>query len=54
MGGSPAFMAVVVLSMLAARLFDPRLMWDTAAEGRRGEGELGQARTEAEPAAMPS
>jgi paraquat-inducible protein A len=54
MGGSPAFMAVVVLSMLAARVFDPRLMWDAAAESRRREGELGQARIEAEPAAVPS
>ncbi|MDQ2802884.1 MAG: paraquat-inducible protein A [Pseudomonadota bacterium] len=36
-GGSPAFLAVVVLSMLAARVFDPRLMWDAAARaGRTG------------------
>ena len=26
--GAPAFLAVVVLTMIAARLFDPRLMWD--------------------------
>ncbi len=32
MGGSPAFIATVVLSMLAARVFDPRLIWDAAAE----------------------
>lgn len=34
MGGSPAFLATVVLSMIAARCFDPRLMWD-AARARR-------------------
>jgi paraquat-inducible protein A len=28
MGGTPAFLATVVLSMVAARAFDPRLMWD--------------------------
>jgi paraquat-inducible protein A len=26
--GAPAFLSVAVLTMLAARLFDPRLMWD--------------------------
>ena len=30
MGGCPAFLATVVLSMLALQLFDPRLMWDAA------------------------
>lgn len=30
MGGTPAFLATVVLSMLAAEVFDPRLMWDAA------------------------
>ena len=34
-GGSPAFLAVVVISMVAARSFDPRLMWDAAGRGRR-------------------
>ncbi len=29
--GAPAFLAVVVLTMLAVRCFDPRLMWDQAA-----------------------
>ncbi|MEO8715817.1 MAG: paraquat-inducible protein A [Acetobacteraceae bacterium] len=29
-GGSPAFLAVVVISMLASRGFDTRLMWDAA------------------------
>lgn len=29
------FMAVVVLTMLAARTFDPRLIWDAAEEGAR-------------------
>jgi paraquat-inducible protein A len=28
--GAPAFLAVIVLTMLAARFFDPRLMWDAA------------------------
>lgn len=27
-GGTEAFLATVILSMLAARVFDPRLMWD--------------------------
>jgi paraquat-inducible protein A len=26
--GAPAFLAVIVISMIAIRLFDPRLMWD--------------------------
>ncbi len=30
--GAVAFLAVVVLTMFAARVFDPRLMWDAAAE----------------------
>ena len=32
--GAIAFAAVVILTMLAARGFDPRLMWDNAAEIR--------------------
>ena len=28
-GGAPAFVAVVVLTMIACRLFDPRLLWDS-------------------------
>ena len=28
--GGPAFVAVIVISMIAARAFDPRLMWDVA------------------------
>jgi paraquat-inducible protein A len=32
MPGSLSFMATVILSMLAARAFDPRLMWDIARE----------------------
>lgn len=28
--GAPAFLAVIVLTMLAAKLFDPRLLWDQA------------------------
>ena len=37
--GAIAFAAVVILTMLAARSFDPRLMWDSAraAEPRRPE-----------------
>ena len=31
MGGAPAFLATVILSMIAARVFDPRLMWDSQA-----------------------
>jgi paraquat-inducible protein A len=34
-GGSPAFLAVVVISMLASRSFDARLLWDAAASPRR-------------------
>jgi len=30
MGGAAAFLATVVLSMIAARQFDPRLLWDSA------------------------
>lgn len=33
--GVPYFMAVVVLTMLAARSFDPRLVWDAAASRQR-------------------
>ena len=32
---APAFAAVVVLTMLASRAFDPRLLWDAAVPGRR-------------------
>jgi paraquat-inducible protein A len=28
--GAPAFLAVIVLTMLAVRVFDPRLLWDNA------------------------
>ena len=31
MGGTAAFMATVILSMLATRAFDPRLLWDAPA-----------------------
>jgi paraquat-inducible protein A len=30
--GAIAFASVVILTMLAARTFDPRLIWDRAAE----------------------
>jgi paraquat-inducible protein A len=26
--GAPAFLAVIVLTMLAVHMFDPRLIWD--------------------------
>jgi len=29
---APAFAAVVILTMIAARTFDPRLMWDAAGQ----------------------
>ena len=32
--GAVAFCAVVILTMFAAEIFDPRLMWDAAAPGR--------------------
>lgn len=32
--GAVSFAAVIVLTMIATRVFDPRLMWDAAAEGR--------------------
>ena len=35
MRGSPFFLATVVLSMVATRVFDPRLMWDAAATKQR-------------------
>jgi paraquat-inducible protein A len=36
--GVPFFMAVVVLTMLAAQSFDPRLLWDSQQQGRRAHG----------------
>lgn len=33
--GTTAFILVVVLTMIATRVFDPRLMWDAAADARR-------------------
>jgi len=32
--GAPAFLAVIVLTMFAARFFDPRLMWDNVRHSR--------------------
>ena len=32
---APAFATVVVLTMIAARMFDPRVMWDVAARARK-------------------
>ena len=36
---APAFGAVVVLTMMATRAFDPRLIWDVEAQGDDGEGQ---------------
>ena len=36
--GVPYFMAVVILTMLAARSFDPRLVWDAASPGSHAHG----------------
>lgn len=33
MGGTSAYVAAIVMSMMAARIFDPRLMWDHSAAG---------------------
>ena len=55
MGGCPAFLATVVLSMLATRMFDPRLMWDAAQGPRTREApprvQAAQAWSPAPPAA---
>lgn len=42
MGGCPAFLATVILSMFAARLFDPRLIWDAPRAGRQHQDMAGQ------------
>ena len=34
MGGSAGFLATVILSMLAAKVFDPRLLWDARKSAR--------------------
>jgi paraquat-inducible protein A len=34
--GALAFCAVVILTMFAAETFDPRLMWDAAAQAQPG------------------
>ena len=44
MGGCAAFLATVILSMIATRTFDPRLMWDAAAES----SEVAELRAEPE------
>lgn len=33
LGGTAAYIAAIILSMVAARVFDPRLMWDTMETG---------------------
>ena len=44
--GALAFCAVVILTMFAAETFDPRLMWDAAAERREsGDGCRSRARS---------
>ncbi|MGD0103490.1 MAG: PqiA/YebS family transporter subunit [Rhodopila sp.] len=47
--GAIAFAAVVILTMLAARSFDPRLMWDSA----RNRAEMTQRQTASHPSAPP-
>ncbi len=49
--GAAAFCAVVLLTMVATELFDPRLMWDAA--GRRERPVDGRRGTDASPDAMP-
>jgi paraquat-inducible protein A len=50
-GGCEAFLATVILSMIATRLFDPRLMWDAASSGRtlRVEPKVARGRRTAAP-----
>ena len=36
--GVPYFMAVVILTMVAAQSFDPRLIWDSGSDGQRRNG----------------
>ncbi len=43
-GGSIAFLAVVVISMIAARTFDPRLIWDAAEHARPAALDRGSPR----------
>ncbi|WP_346837732.1 paraquat-inducible protein A [Microbulbifer sp. SAOS-129_SWC] len=42
--GSTAFASVVVVTMMAARSFDPRLIWDAYDEARDGQGAHEQQR----------
>jgi paraquat-inducible protein A len=50
--GALAFAGVVVLTMLAAHAFDPRLIWDAAARERR-ENHVKNERTSDAPVARP-
>jgi paraquat-inducible protein A len=44
--GAVAFAAVVILTMFAARSFDPRLMWDRHyAQSQTGQSQTGQSQT---------
>jgi paraquat-inducible protein A len=43
--GAFAFAGVVVLTMLAAHSFDPRLIWDAAAKNQRPSGRRRQETT---------
>jgi paraquat-inducible protein A len=49
--GAIAFASVVILTMLAARAFDPRLIWDRAAEAQ--EGRSPETRSAARPSPEP-
>jgi len=54
-GGAVAFASVVVLTMLAARSFDPRLIWDaSAAHGRTGTEETNLESSDPTNAAHPA
>lgn len=55
MGGAAAFLATVVLSMAATRVFDPRLMWDNLAQEQASDrARVGPAATPAVAPAAPA
>ncbi len=47
MGGAAAFLATVILSMLATLALDPRLMWDAAGEQRSASASVPAVKVEA-------
>jgi len=44
--GAVAFCSVVILTILAAESFDPRLMWDAAERGQRGTSDVSEPFTQ--------